>query len=151
MPLEWSGLSPELLLVVDRGSAEGLRTQVERQIRDAIRTGRLDVGERLPSSRELSARLGLSRGLVQECYAQLQAEGYLVTRVGAATTVAAGVCPPPSPRTPPPAATPLLADFRSGVPDLTSFPLSDWLWAMREAGRAMPTAALDYGDPRGPS
>ncbi|MFC5031635.1 PLP-dependent aminotransferase family protein [Streptomyces sp. DSM 41987] len=151
MPLEWSGLSPELLLIVDRESAEGLRSQLERQIRDAIRTGRLSVGERLPSSRELSARLGLSRGLVQDCYAQLQAEGYLVTRVGAATTVAAGACPTPVPRPPQPAAPRLLADFRSGVPDLSSFPLSDWLWAVREAGRAMPTDALDYGDPRGPS
>ncbi len=27
---------------------------------------------------------GLSRGLVQECYAQLQAEGYLITRGGSA-------------------------------------------------------------------
>ncbi|MEU3461918.1 PLP-dependent aminotransferase family protein [Streptomyces sp. NPDC006733] len=151
MPLEWSGLSPELLLVVDRQSAEGLRAQLERQLREAIRTGRLDVGERLPSSRELSARLGLSRGLVQDCYAQLQAEGYLVTRVGAATTVAAGACPPPAPPRPRPAVPRLLADFRSGVPDLASFPLGDWLWALREAGRALPTAALDYGDPRGPA
>jgi GntR family transcriptional regulator/MocR family aminotransferase len=37
------------------------------------------------------------------------------------------------------------------VPDLTSFPLADWLWATREAARHMPTADLDYGDPRGSS
>ncbi|MFG3062180.1 GntR family transcriptional regulator [Streptomyces sp. NPDC048231] len=64
MPLEWSGLSPELLLTLDRESTEGLRTQMERQIRDAIRAGRLEVGERLPSSRELARRIGVSRGLV---------------------------------------------------------------------------------------
>ncbi|WP_225847204.1 PLP-dependent aminotransferase family protein [Streptomyces sp. HPF1205] len=149
MPLEWSGLSPELLLTIDRGSAEGLRAQLERQIRDAVRTGRLEVGERLPSSRELAARLGLSRGLVQDCYAQLRSEGYLATRVGAATTVAAGACPSPAPVPPPPAPPRLLADFRSGVPDLSSFPLADWLWATREAGRAMAVTDLDYGDPRG--
>ncbi|MCZ1002230.1 hypothetical protein O1M63_36160 [Streptomyces mirabilis] len=28
-------------------------------------------------------------------------------------------------------------------------PASDWLWALREAGRTLPTADLDYGDPRG--
>ncbi|MET8784212.1 PLP-dependent aminotransferase family protein [Streptomyces sp. NPDC004589] len=149
MPLEWSGLSPELLLTLDRESTEGLRTQMERQIRDAIRAGRLEVGERLPSSRELVRRIGVSRGLVQDCYAQLQAEGYLSTRVGAATTVAARACPPPAPTPAPPPAPRLIADFRTGVPDLASFPLADWLWAMREAGRALPTAALDYGEPHG--
>ncbi|MFI7005296.1 PLP-dependent aminotransferase family protein [Streptomyces sp. NPDC050145] len=149
MPLEWSGLSPDLLLVVDRDSGEPLRSQLERQVRDAIRTGRLQVGERLPSSRELARLLGLSRGLVQECYAQLQAEGYLVTRVGSATRVAAGAVVPSAP-TPSPQAPPrLLADFRWGVPDLSGFPLADWLSATREAARTMPTAALDYGDPRG--
>ncbi|GAA4202125.1 MocR-like pyridoxine biosynthesis transcription factor PdxR [Actinocatenispora rupis] len=150
MPLEWTGLSPEVLLSVDRTGAEPLRAQLERQVREAIRSGRLDVGERLPSSRELAGALGLSRGLVQDCYAQLQAEGYLVTRVGSATRVAAGACrqPAATPATPAPAPR-LIADFRSGVPDLRSFPMADWLWALREAGRAVPTAGLDYGDPRG--
>ncbi|MBY8878368.1 MocR-like pyridoxine biosynthesis transcription factor PdxR [Actinacidiphila acidipaludis] len=171
MPLEWSGLSPELLLTLDRESTEGLRTQLERQIRDAIRAGRLQVGERLPSSRALARGTGVSRGLVQECYAQLQAEGYLAGRVGAATTVAARACPQPAASraaTGPPAAAPaaaapsggvaaaaappgprLIADFRTGVPDLGAFPLTDWLWAVREAGRTLPTAALDYGTPHG--
>ncbi|MEU8618110.1 PLP-dependent aminotransferase family protein [Streptomyces sp. NPDC048623] len=150
MPLEWSGLSPELLLVIDRDGGEPLRSQLELRLRDAIRTGRLQIGERLPSSRELARMLGVSRGLVQECYAQLQAEGYLVTRVGSATRVAAGAGVPSAPASPPPASpSPLIADFRHGVPDLSSFPLADWLWATREAARTMPTAALDYGDPRG--
>ena len=149
MPLEWSGLSPELLLTLDRGSGEGLRAQLERQIRDAIRAGRLKVGERLPSSRELACRMGLSRGLVQDCYAQLRSEGYLATRVGASTTVAARACPPVAPAPEAPPAPRLVADFRAGVPDLGSFPLADWLWALREAGRALPTAALDYGAARG--
>ncbi|MFG1810495.1 PLP-dependent aminotransferase family protein [Streptomyces sp. NPDC049040] len=153
MPLEWSGLSPELLLTLDRDGPRPLRAQLEDRLRDAIRDGRLDVGERLPSSRELARRLGLSRGLVQDAYAQLRAEGYLDSRVGAATSVAAGACPPPraapAPRTADQDAPRLLADFKAGVPDLASFPMADWLWATREAARAMPTAALDYGDPRG--
>src|SRR5215469_10872211 len=94
MPVQWSGLSPELLLTLDRLAAEPLRSQLERQLRDAIRSGRLGVGERLPSSRELARELGLSRGLVQDCYAQLQAEGYLSTRVGSATRVSAGAASP---------------------------------------------------------
>ncbi|MEU6145741.1 PLP-dependent aminotransferase family protein [Streptomyces sp. NPDC047081] len=152
MPVQWAGLSPELLLTVDRDSGDRLCAQLERQLRDAIRTGRLQAGERLPSSRELARLLGLSRGLVQDCYAQLQAEGYLVTRVGSATRVAECAQVPESPA--PPAPDPrsrLIADFRHGVPDLTSFPMADWLWATREAARAMPTSELDYGDPRGSS
>ena len=149
MPLEWSSSSPELLLAIERSSGRPLRAQVEQALRDAIRAGRMQVGERIPSSRELARTLGLSRGLVQECYAQLQAEGYLVTRPGSATRVAchAAIHPPaPRPAAPRPR---LVADFRWGVPDLASFPVQDWLWATREALRALPTAALDYGDPRG--
>ena len=170
MAVEWSGLSPELLLTLDRGprgdSSAGqarvpLRAQLEARLRDAIRSGRLRAGERLPSSRELARELGTSRGLVQECYAQLQAEGYLTSRVGAATAVAdaaprlttaglAAAAPDPARQTPalaPPRR--LLADFRSGVPDLASFPRGDWSWALREAVRMAPNDAFDYGDPRG--
>src|ERR1700745_1216255 len=89
MAIQWSGLGPELLLQLDRGRGQPLRSQLEAGLRDAIRDGRLQGGERLPSSRELARELGTSRGLVQEVYGQLQAEGYLSTRVGSATTVAA--------------------------------------------------------------
>jgi len=38
-------------------------------------------------------------------------------------------------------------DFEYGLPDLRSAPLRDWLWALREAGRAAPTAVMgDEGD-----
>ncbi|GAA4631143.1 PLP-dependent aminotransferase family protein [Actinoallomurus vinaceus] len=149
MPLEWSSSSPDLLLAVDRDGGEPLRCQLERQIRDAIRSGRLRIGERLPSSRALARDLGLSRGLVQECYAQLQAEGYLVARAGSATRVSAGACVASAPAPPPDRRPRLLADFRWGVPDLGGFPRADWSWAMREAVRVLPRSALDYGDPRG--
>jgi GntR family transcriptional regulator / MocR family aminotransferase len=149
MPVEWSGLGPELPLAVARDTAEPLRAQLERQLRDAIRDGRLAVGERLPSSRELARELGLSRGLVQDCYEQLQAEGYLATRVGSATRVAAGAAGPRPPAPDPARPAQLTVDFASGVPDLASFPRADWAWAVREACRAAPTAELNYGDPRG--
>ncbi|HEY6790129.1 MAG TPA: winged helix-turn-helix domain-containing protein, partial [Trebonia sp.] len=88
MGIEWSGLSPELLVRLDRSAAQPLRAQLEAGLRDAIRSGRLRGGERLPSSRELARELGVSRGLVQECYSQLLAEGYLASRTGSATRVA---------------------------------------------------------------
>jgi GntR family transcriptional regulator/MocR family aminotransferase len=152
MAVQWSGLGPELLVRLDRARDEPLRSQLETGLRDAIRHGRLQGGERLPSSRELARDLGVSRGLVQECYNQLLAEGYLTSQVGSATRVAAsaGAAPAaPSPSPPPVRDSPLIADFRSGVPDLASFPRGDWAWAMREACRSVETPDLDYGDPRG--
>ena len=160
MAIQWSGLGPELLLRLDRGSDQPLRSQLETGLRDAIRDGRLQPGERLPSSREFARELGVSRGLVQECYGQLLSEGYLDSHVGSATKVAARAYPAatrgglggasgaPKPRTVAPAPR-LIADFRSGVPDLASFPRGDWVWAMREACQSVATADLDYGDPRG--
>jgi GntR family transcriptional regulator/MocR family aminotransferase len=150
MAIQWSGLGPELLLRLDRDGVQPLRSQLEAGIREAIRNGRLHGGERLPSSRELARELGVSRGLVQECYSQLLSEGYLTSRVGSATRVAAGEYPAAPASVQRPAPPPrLIADFRSGVPDLASFPRGDWVWATREACRSVATSDLDYGDPRG--
>src|SRR5580692_5547420 len=148
MGIEWSGLSPELLVRLDRSSGQPLRAQLEAAVRDAIRSGRLRGGERLPSSRELARELGVSRGIVQECFGQLLAEGYLTSRTGSATRVAdlgdgpaarpaveptrAAVEPTRSARAPAEAAPRpsaaaasgpgLIADFAPSVPDLASFP-----------------------------
>src|SRR5215467_11345030 len=98
MAIQWSGLGPELLLRLDRGSGQPLRSQLETSLREAIRSGRLNGGGRLPSSRGLARELGVSRGLVQECYGQLLSEGYLTSQAGSATRVAAGAYPaPPEP------------------------------------------------------
>jgi len=123
--------------------------QLERELRDAIRSGRLVAGERLPSSRMLAVELGISRGLVLECYSQLQAEWFLTASSGSATRVAPSalaeselpVRPAPLPR--------LAVDFRPGVPDLTSFPRRDWAWTLREACRNATPAQLGYGEPQG--
>ena len=149
MPIEWAGLGPELLLRLDRGAQDTLGSQLQRELREAIRSGRLGEGERLPSSRVLAGELGVSRGLVLDCYEQLTAEGYLTARSGSATRVAARAAPRPGDH-PVMATSPRLAvDFRPGVPDLTSFPLHDWLWAVGRAAHQAPTAAMGYGDSRG--
>jgi GntR family transcriptional regulator/MocR family aminotransferase len=142
----------ELLIELDRDTRTPLRGQLEDHLRTAIRAGRLRAGERLPSSRMLAADLGLSRGVVQECYAQLQAEGYLTSQTGSATRVAESLTghrahPGPLPAS---AARPgLVADFSSGVPDLACAPRADWAWAVREVCRNAPNSAFDYGDPQG--
>jgi GntR family transcriptional regulator/MocR family aminotransferase len=148
--MEWSGWAPEMLLTLDRDRKVPLRAQLEDQLRQAIRAGRLAAGERVPSSRALAKAMGLSRGLVQDCYAQLQAEGYLVTRGGSATRVAGTATrSEPSRHAPPSPPARLAADFRAGVPDLGLVPREQWAWAVREACRTAPDADLDYGDPGG--
>jgi GntR family transcriptional regulator/MocR family aminotransferase len=166
MAIEWSGLSPELLVRLDRSARLPLRAQLEASLREAIRGGRLRAGERLPSSRELARELGVSRGMVQDCYGQLLAEGYLTSRTGSATRVAgisgqqAGDHPVAGPAVVPPSAPspgrhpqepPLIADFQPGVPDLSSFPRTDWAWAIKQACTQAADADLGYGDPHGSS
>jgi GntR family transcriptional regulator/MocR family aminotransferase len=166
MAIEWSGLSPGLLVRLDRSAGQPLRAQLEASLREAVRGGRLRAGERLPSSRELARALGVSRGMVQECYGQLLAEGYLTSRTGSATRVAglaglagqpAGDQPAgdPAARSASPGRHPLepalIADFQPGVPDLSSFPRNDWAWAVKQACTQVASADLGYGDPRGSS
>ncbi|MBO4274960.1 GntR family transcriptional regulator, partial [Microbispora triticiradicis] len=73
----------DLHLAVDR-NAGGLAAQIAREVRDAVRSGRLGPGARLPATRDLARDLGLSRGVVVEAYEQLVAEGVLESRTGAA-------------------------------------------------------------------
>jgi GntR family transcriptional regulator/MocR family aminotransferase len=148
MAVEWAGLGPDLLLGLDRSGPESLRVQLERALREAVRSGRLAAGERLPSSRAMAGGLGVSRGLVLECYSQLQAEGFLTARSGSATRVALSApALSPLPVLPAPPSPRLSVDFRPGVPDLTGFPRRDW--ALRESCANATPADLDYGDPRG--
>jgi GntR family transcriptional regulator/MocR family aminotransferase len=149
--VDWSGIGPELLLRVDRSLPEPLRVQLLCGVRDAIRDGRLRAGERLPSSRQLARQLDVSRGLVQETYEQLLSEGYLTSRSGSGTRVAEvhadTAAQPDAPSAP--AGPRMEIDFAVGLPDLSSFPRADWVWAVREAVRTVPTADLGYLDVRG--
>ncbi|GAA2097933.1 PLP-dependent aminotransferase family protein [Actinomadura alba] len=149
MSIQWTGSGPELLLHIDRDRPEPLRDQLENALRAAIRAGRPGTGERLPSSRSLARDLGISRGLVTECYAQLQAEGYLVARPGAATRVAGAAQAATAGPSRPEATTVVRVDFRPGRPDLSSFPREDWSRALRRACRDVPVELLGYGDPYG--
>ena len=68
--------------------AEKLSHAVVRQIEQLILRGILRPGERLPSERELSDRLGVSRPSLRDAVADLQARGLLVARANAGIYVA---------------------------------------------------------------
>ncbi|WP_329023081.1 MocR-like pyridoxine biosynthesis transcription factor PdxR [Streptomyces sp. NBC_01423] len=140
----------ELLLPVASAPARGRGRALQSALREAVRSGRLAPGTRLPASRELAADLGVSRGLVTEAYEQLTAESYLRSGRGAGTWVsgsaraAAGGARDLAPR-----ARGVSVDFRPGTPDLSLFPRSAWAAAHRSALGRLPHGALGYPDPRG--
>jgi GntR family transcriptional regulator/MocR family aminotransferase len=77
----------DLHLGVDK-AAGFVERALETALREAIRSGRLHAGTRLPGSRSLAADLGISRGTVVQAYTQLIAEGWLTGAPGSGTRVA---------------------------------------------------------------
>jgi GntR family transcriptional regulator/MocR family aminotransferase len=134
---------------LDRHGELPLHEQIERSLREQIRSGRLSADTRLPSTRGLAEELGISRGVVTEAYGQLAAEGYLTSSQGAPVRVAKTVRAA-SER--PPARSLLESfsyNFHPGLPDLLDFPREIWLRSLRAALRDSPLDSLGYGDPRG--
>lgn len=75
-------------LALDRSSAAALYEQLDAQLRQAVLSGRVPPGARLPASRQLAIELGVSRLTVQNTYEQLIAEGFLRAETGSGTFVA---------------------------------------------------------------
>jgi GntR family transcriptional regulator/MocR family aminotransferase len=121
---------------------------LEHALRTAIIDGRLPPETRLPAARSLASDLGISRNTVADVYAQLAAEGWLTSRVGAGTWVAHG-------RT----AAPRLPgareerrhwiDLRAGIPGTTAFGRREWVAAVRQATLKASAADLGYPDQAG--
>ncbi|MFG2790256.1 PLP-dependent aminotransferase family protein [Streptomyces sp. NPDC048419] len=140
----------ELLLPAVSAPARTRGRSLQAALREAVRTGRLAPGTRLPSSRDLAADLGVSRGLITEAYEQLTAEGYLRSGRGAGTWVGGAVrAAPPRARDLAPRSPGLHADFVAGTPDLSLFPRSAWAAAQRAVLAELPHQDLGYPDPRG--
>ncbi len=145
--VDQSSQARELLVELDRSAAATLSAQLEGQLRSAVRTGRLQPGTPLPSTRALAAQLGVSRGLVVGAYAQLGAEGYLLLRRGASPRVARiAVAPEPAAAT---RAHQPDHNLRPDLPDYSAFPRDRWLTSYRAALKSAPDLELAYGDTRG--
>ncbi|MBB2931782.1 GntR family transcriptional regulator/MocR family aminotransferase [Paraburkholderia silvatlantica] len=81
-------LSEWLAAQLDKESAEPAYRQLLQLMQQAILTGRLAPGARLPSSRTLAGDLGVARNTVLHVYDQLGAEGYVISTTGSGTYVA---------------------------------------------------------------
>jgi len=135
-------------------AAASLRAQIYTTCVSAMQDGRLTPGARLPSARQLAADWRVARNTVDDAIAQLQAEGFVVRRVGAGTFVSAdlpraGKTQPPARLRPPnargrellaavstwgratsgrhsPRHVPAPQPFVAGLPALDEFPLDLW-------------------------
>lgn len=67
----------DFTIALDRSSPLGLQDQLRQWIVDAIHTGALRAGCKMPSSRALADRLSVSRNTVVLAYSELAADGYL--------------------------------------------------------------------------
>jgi len=161
------------LITVDRRGAKPLYRQIYDSLRGLITRGQFRPGQLVPSSRELTRELRVSRLPVLNAYAQLLAEGYLETRAGAGTFVASslpGAAKTQLTRRPPmfvsanrpvskeaavlpryerPAWAASLGPFQVGQPDLHRFPIATWLRLVSRYSRSMRVKALQYGDAMG--
>ena len=151
-----------LPIVVDRADGGPLAAQVSTQVRAAVTDGVLHAGDRLPSTRDLAATLGVSRTVVTSAYASLFAEGWLEGRHGSGTYVA-DVAPAPVPASaircarpaeprangespvPAPGAGSLI-ELQPGLPWAAGIDPAAWRRAWRYAGTRPPSP---WPDPHG--
>lgn len=154
----------------------GLSRALFEEMRARIADGTYGVGAALPSTRALAAERGLSRATVTLVYEQLAADGFIETRTGAASRVAAWAAPTrPGARSRPQNAAkkmpagrlssfsnrvrewgfadvaPTAAreiDFVYGPLAGSDFPTQSWLKALRAVERQR-SPRLEYEDPRG--
>lgn len=123
----------ELLIPLDSRSAKPLYEQIYAHIRCEIRSGGLNAGDRVPSTRVLAEHLKVSRSTTQMAYDQLLAEGYIESRPYRGYFVArmeelveAGPEKADTMETSEPVRPDCLVDFSPRGIDLDSFPYNTW-------------------------
>ena len=72
---------------IDTKHPTPLYHQLERSIKFAIATGKLRIGEQLPTVRQLAVELKINENTVAKVYAELEKSGVLQTRRGVGTFV----------------------------------------------------------------
>ena len=77
-----------MFITLSAASPDPMYKQVTDQIRDAIASGELAAGERLPSIRELAEAVQASVITVKRAYLDLENEGCIVSRPGLGSFVA---------------------------------------------------------------
>lgn len=154
---------------LERDGSSSLYRQLYGQLRQAILSGRLPAGTRLPATRSMAGQLGIARNTVLAAAEQLVAEGFLEARQGAGTVVAgeisaeltrsararvdaaprshhlsrAGSCLAAIKRDAPGGERPRA--FMPSIPDLDAFPHATWGRLLRRSCQRMRPEEAAYG------
>ncbi|MGA2889178.1 MAG: PLP-dependent aminotransferase family protein [Terracidiphilus sp.] len=152
---------------------EPLFRQVYKGLRQAILSGTLSAGGRLPSTRELAEQLGISRTVILLAYEQLLAEGFAAGRGGSGTYVSEGMGRSAPKRekgsaklrlsryglaaadaveavdSPRRKTSPVRYDFAYGRSAIESFPLEMWRHILLRHVRQAPVREFEYGPAAG--
>ena len=140
------------ITALDPTQSQPYYRQIYGRFRDAISSGVLEPGDRIPSARALMQELGLARGTIEAAYGLLAAEGYIQARGQAGTIVTPGlkagmpVAGPPPPVADLPRAPSFrpesILPFQMGLPALDAFPRKIWARLGARCVRAMRPADM---------
>ncbi|WP_426391884.1 PLP-dependent aminotransferase family protein [Variovorax sp. R-27] len=132
---------------LDPAAAEPYYRQIYERFRNAISSGLLKPGDRIPAARALAKELGLARGTIEAAYSLLVAEGYIQARGQAGTIVAPGLKPQTPVAIPEPPLDKRISSigfrpdsilpFQMGLPALDEFPRKIWARLGARCVRAM--------------
>jgi GntR family transcriptional regulator/MocR family aminotransferase len=142
-------------LLDKQGSRKPLYTQLYIYIKDQIESGSIANGSKLPSIRQLSHYLNISKNTVEAAYQQLLAEGYIESKKRNGLRVLSleeGSLTNTS--------NPLISleshheetfryNFRYGDIELERFPMSIWKRCLSDSLYKDPHQLLGYGHPQG--
>ena len=78
---------------LDSGSGVATYLQIVQQVKEALRLGTIDVGDQLPTVREVVADLAINPNTVAKAYRELERESLVVARQGRGTFVASTLAP----------------------------------------------------------
>jgi GntR family transcriptional regulator/MocR family aminotransferase len=140
---------------IDRADSEAIQSQIARQIREFVLSGRLRPQAKLPSTRGMAEDLKVARATVVEAYEQLLSEGYIEARKGSGTRVAAELPEALLNSSPARLATGKprrekgrepAKPFRSGLVDWEHFPHDEWGRLLGRFWRNPPIAMLEHND-----
>jgi GntR family transcriptional regulator len=79
---------------LDARSGVATYLQIVQQVKEALRLGLIDVGDQLPTVREVVADLAINPNTVAKAYRDLEREGLVVARPGRGTFVASTLAAP---------------------------------------------------------
>lgn len=141
-------------VTLDPESKIPLYQQLYQAIREAIESGALSLGAKMPSIRQLPEELGVSRTTVEAAYQQLCVEGYLKSRPQRGYFVAAArrrgeEHPSKTAALPlPQQKVPVQYDFGTDRVDMDSADITIWKRHIRDVLNR-PDVITSYGDPQG--